>query len=409
MIEPSAAGSPLPPAERIAEIDALRGFAVLGILVMNVQSFSMPAMAYMNPALFGDLSGVDRVLWLLSHLLADKKFMTIFALLFGAGIVLLTERIERRGGSARGVHYRRTFWLIVIGLVHAYGLWHGDILVTYGICALVAYPFRRVRPGRLLAAGLSIFAVASIFYLFVGLSMPWWEPAKIEGLMETWRPPAGRIAGEIAAYRGGWLDQMPHRAGLSFFMETFLLVVQTGWRTLGLMLTGMALFKWGILSGRRSARFYRWMVALGLLVGLPVVGWGAMRNFAAGWSLEYSMFIGVQYNYWFSLLVSGGWIGAVMLACRANAMKRPTRTLAAVGRMALTNYLLQTVICTTLFYGHGFKLFGRLGRAWHPLVILFVWIVELAWSPWWLARFRFGPVEWLWRSLTYRARQPMRR
>ncbi|UCF05574.1 MAG: DUF418 domain-containing protein [bacterium] len=403
----SVTPAPVTLAERIGAIDALRGFAVLGILIMNIQSFSLVGAAYLNPTAYGDLSGANRWVWIISHIIADKKFMTIFSMLFGAGIVLMTDRIEARGSGARGIHYRRTMWLIVIGLLHAYLLWYGDILFTYGLCALLVYLFRRLSPGKLFAIGLVSFAIGSITFLFFGYSVPYWPQEAVRNTMGTWRPGLEVVTRELEAFRSGWLGQLKMRITQSLFLQTFYFLMQAGWRSGGLMLIGMAFYKWDILTGRRSKRFYAWLVAIGCAVGLPLVIIGVYRNFAAGWSLEYSMFLGSQFNYWGSVFVSSAFIGAMMLVSTYAMFRRLTGVLAAVGRMALTNYLMQTVICTTVFYGHGFGLFGRVERMWHPLIIVAVWIPQLVWSPLWLRHFRFGPAEWLWRTLTYRKSQPM--
>ena len=401
--------TPTFPSERIVALDALRGFAILGILIMNVQSFSMIGSAYINPAAYGDLTGLNKLVWIVSHVFADKKFMTLFAMLYGAGIVLLTGRIEAKGRSPRGVHYRRTLWLIVIGLMHAYLLWSGDILVTYGMCALVVYLLRHLSPRRLLTVGLVSFAFGSLLYFLAGFSMPWWPQEEVRNMLHSWQSEPDAIAREVAAYRGGWLGQMPGRARSAWFIETTYFLYHTLWRTGGLMIIGMAFFKWGVLTGQRSKRFFASLIAAGFGIGLPLIAVGVYRNFKAGWSMEYSMFLGMQYNYWGSIFVSAAYIGILMLAIRSRPLRRITGVLASVGRMAFTNYLMQTVLCTLLFYGHGLGLFGRVERIWHPLIIVCVWTLELVWSPLWLSRFRFGPVEWLWRSLTYRSLQPMRR
>ncbi len=400
--------SPLAPSRRIVSIDALRGFAILGILIMNIQSFSMVTAAYMNPAAYGDLSGINRWVWIISYIIADKKFMTIFAMLFGAGIVLMTARIEEKGQKPASVHYRRTLWLILIGLAHAHLLWHGDILVNYGLCGLIAYLFRKKSPGGLLAWGIALFSVASLIYFFFGLTVRFWPEEAVRSNLDFWKPGLETVARELEAFRGGWLEQMPLRTRNSFLMETFVFLIQSGWRTLGLMLAGMAFYKWGIFSGERSRRFYFRFIAAGLLAGLPLVIYGARANFAHGWKFEYSMFLGWQWNYWGSVFISCAYIGGVALASGWSSLGRVPGVLAAVGRMALTNYLAQTLICTTIFYGHGFGLFGRVERMWHPLIIAAVWIVQLVWSPLWLKYFRFGPAEWLWRSLTYLRFQPIR-
>jgi uncharacterized protein len=150
----SKISQPIRPSQRIVALDALRGFAILGILIMNIQSFAMIEAAYFNPTAYGDLTGLNKWVWILSHMLADQKFMTIFSMLFGAGIILFTTRAEAKGRSALKLHYRRTFWLLVIGLLHAYLLWTGDILVPYALCALVVVLFRKWSPTMLAIVGL---------------------------------------------------------------------------------------------------------------------------------------------------------------------------------------------------------------------------------------------------------------
>ena len=159
---------PTPAAERIVALDVLRGVALLGILVMNVQSFSMIEAAYFNPTAYGDLTGANYVVWLVAHIFFDQKFMAIFSMLFGAGIVLMASRVEASGGRPAGLHYRRTFWLIVFGLLHTHLFWFGDVLFVYGVCGLWVYLFRKVRPGWLLTFGLLILSVSFLLYLFFG-------------------------------------------------------------------------------------------------------------------------------------------------------------------------------------------------------------------------------------------------
>jgi len=149
------------------------------------------------------------------------------------------------------------------------------------------------------------------------------------------------------------------------------------------------------------------MMLAGFMMGLPLIGWGIHQNFAAGWSLEFSMFLGVQHNYWGSLAMVAGYIGIIMLVCKSGNPGRLRRALAATGRMAFTNYLMQTVICTWIFYGHGMGLFGQVERWVQILIVLGIWCIQLIISPLWLRYFRYGPVEWLWRSLTYAKLQSM--
>jgi uncharacterized protein len=174
------------------------------------------------------------------------------------------------------------------------------------------------------------------------------------------------------------------------------------------MLLGMALFKLGILTGRAESRTYRRMIGAGLMVGLPLIGLGIQRNFAAAWAAPDFLFIHSLLNYWGSIPVALGWVGVVMLTLKSGLALDITSRLSAVGRLAFTNYILQTVICTTIFYGHGLGLFGSIDRSGQLLVVFAVWGFQLWLSPLWLRSFRFGPLEWLWRSLVYVKVQPMR-
>ena len=405
-----SAAAPLAPAERSATLDTLRGFALLGILVMNIQLFAMPGAAYTNPTAYGDLSGANWWVWLVSHVFFDQKFMTIFSLLFGAGILVFAERAEGRAQSARGLHYRRMAWLLVFGLLHAYGLWLGDILVTYAICGMLVFPLRKRKPATLLAIGTALIAVSSALWLLLGFTMRFWPPEIVEEVQRgDWLPPPDAIASEIAIYQSGWWTQMQERVPTSFEFQTFDFLIWGLWRAGGLMLIGMALSKVGVLTGQRSTAFYARMTVLGFAIGVPTIAYGVYRDVLANWDVRYSFFIGSQWNYWGSLFLTAGWMGLVLIAARTQALTAITSRLGAVGRMAFTNYLLHTIICTTIFYGHGLGYFGQMPRTGQALIVLEIWVLQLALSPVWLRHFHFGPMEWLWRSLTYCSAQPFRR
>ena len=405
---PNPVAAPVAEASRIDAIDVLRGVAVLGILVLNIQAFAMPGAAYFNPTAYGDLEGANLYVWVAGRMFADQKFMTIFSMLFGASIVLMTERAEARGEAPR-VHYCRMGWLLVIGLLHAHLLWSGDILFLYAVCGMLVYPLRRQPPGRLLVLGIALLAIASAFSVWTGVTLPYWpEEARSDLIRDVWQPPPEMISGELAAYRGGWLEQQPIRSESALEFETYILITWGLWRAGGLMLIGMALFRSGVFSAERSPRFYVALIAVAAALGLPLVAYGIATDFARGWPL-WSFFLGAQFNYWPSIAVSLGYVGVVMVACRTASLHALTRPFAAVGRTALTNYLLQTILCTTLFYGHGFGWFGSVDRVGQLGVVAAVWAVQLAASPLWLRRYRFGPAEWAWRSLTYGARMPLRR
>jgi uncharacterized protein len=387
--------------ERIVSLDVLRGFAVLGILIMNIQNFSMIGAAYLNPMAYGNMEGMNKWVWMLSHILADNKFMTIFSILFGAGIILFTERLKAKDIHSLAIHYRRMLWLLLFGMAHAYLLWSGDILVAYAISGLWVVLFRKAKPKTLLIVGIILFSIASVLSLFSGVSLPFMPEESKAELMQSWLPNQEHVTAELEAFQGSWIQQMPMRVEDSIWMQTFLFFYLMAWRVGGLMLLGMALFKTGILSGEKSKAFYLRLTLIGLLLGLAIVIYGMKTNLDNDFSMEYSFFFGSQFNYWGSVLVSLGYIGGVILCVKMNVLGFLQKSLAAVGRTAFTNYLLQTIICTGLFYGHGLGLFGKLERSEQIAVVFGIWIFQLVVSPIWLNYYKYGPFEWLWRSLTY--------
>lgn len=393
--------SPVETSDRIESLDVLRGFAVLGILVMNIQAFAMPGAAYFNPTAYGDLNGLNFFTWLASYLLVDQKFMSIFSLLFGAGICLFADRAEARSGRSVGLHYRRMFYLLVFGLIHAYLLWSGDILVAYALCGSVIFLLRNRSPRALVVSGLVVFVVASVLSIGIGMTTEFIPEKDVAEIVAAWAPDATKIEAELLAYRGGWFVQQAQRISDTLVMHTMALPTELLWQSAGIMLMGMALYRWHILSAVRNDRFYCCLALIGFGVGLPVVAAGAWWNFAAGWNWERSMFLGSQFNYWGSLAMAFGYVGLVMVAVRRGWFSALQMRLAAAGRMAFTNYIAQTLICTTIFYGHGFGLFGRIDRWQQAIIVIAIWVIQLWWSPLLMRRFRYGPLEWSWRALTY--------
>ncbi len=408
MSTPAARDSaPVPETERIEALDLLRGAAVLGILLVNMQIFAMPSAATANPYALGQPSVSDVLVWSVIEVLAESKFITIFALLFGAGVVLMTRRLEERGGSPARLHYRRMSWLLVFGVVHAYLLWHGDILVLYAVCGMLVYPARRLSARALAVLGVILMGLAMASALLAGYS---WESFPDEfkaAWQQYWQPSPSDIAEEIAAFKGGWLAQEPVRAGYSSEFHFQDMIAWDLWRVGGLMLLGMALLKADILTGRKSRQQYGQLAAVGLTAGLSLSAWGLSRFHAAGWRLPDAVFFVPQWNYWGSLLAALGYIGLLLTIWKADAMRSLTSRLVAVGRTAFSCYILETVICTTIFYGHGLGLFGDFNRVQQLVLTGGVWAALLILAPAWLRRFRYGPLEWLWRTLTYGHRVPI--
>jgi uncharacterized protein len=400
------------PEDRIMSLDVLRGFALLGILVINIWLFALPRAGWFNPTLYGDFSGIDRAAWVVSHVFFERKFVTLFTFLFGAGIVLFTESKKRKSQPALRLHFRREFWLLIIGLGHAYLLWYGDVLVAYAVCGFVLVFVRTWRPRRLLALGVVLFAIPSVIYLVSGAGYALADAgtqASIEAsiLAGTGADPSA-INEEIAAYRGSWTEQLAYRMPIVASLQTTSFVLESAWIYGGLMTIGMALYKWGVLSNQRSTRFYRRLLIGSGTAGLSLILTGVWYRELVGWETARVLLFAWQFNHWGSLLLALAYVAGIALLCRAAADSRVTTALSAVGRTAFSNYLLQTVLATTIFYGHGLGLFGALSRAELLAVVVGIWAIQIPLSVAWLNRFQFGPLEWIWRTLTYGRRQPLR-
>ena len=391
---------PTPPSERIISLDALRGFALLGILLINVWAFSMPEQTLLNPTVYGDFTGANYWAWAVSHVFAQNKFITLFSALFGAGILLFIDSKEEKGQDALRLHYRRNAVLIAIGLMHAYLLWYGDILVAYGVTALVVVAFRDFEARKLAAVGAAFLLFIPMTELLAAVTLGG------DAIAGQWAPSEAAIRQQVAAYRGGWVEQLDHRVSSSIGRQTTGFINGSFWQVGGTMLLGMALYRWGVLTGERSSAFYRRLVGLGV-VGLAITVAGVLYIETNDWSADAALFWR-QFIYVGSFPLASGYLGLVMLYARRRPDGPVTRGLAAVGRTAFTNYLLQTVIATTVFYGHGLGLFGSVTRVEQLGFVVAVWAVQVVLSVLWLRYFRFGPVEWVWRTLTYGERQSMR-
>ena len=421
---------PIGAAERIVAIDTLRGVAVLGILVMNIYAFAMPFPAYNNPLLWGGTEWYNLGTWFVTHVFFDQKFMTIFSLLFGAGIVIISERAAQRGNASANFFLRRQLWLGAIGAAHGYLLWVGDILFAYAVVGAAVLPFQALPPRRLMAIAVALLAVAPLLSFTTAgyveeLQQRAAVIAELEANGETlnaeqrdvqqeWSdvapflsPGAAEVQEDLAAYRGRYFGIVAFRAPTVASLQTDAMLFFILWRVGGLMLLGMAAMKLNVLSAERPARFYRQMQLIGYGIGLPLTLFSAYDLYAHQWNGIYVLRAGMLSNYVGSLLVAAGHIATVMLAVKSGFWPKLMARFSAVGRMALTNYLAHSVILTSVFYGYGLGLYGHVPRLVQMTFVAAVIGLQLAWSPEWLSRFRFGPCEWLWRSLTYGRRQPM--
>jgi uncharacterized protein len=418
--------APVEAAERVEALDTVRGFALLGILLMNICNFGMPWAAEANPTVWGGSTGADYWLWWIQAVFWSGKMRALFSICFGAGVIYLTSRAEAKGASAAEVYYRRTFWLMLFGMIHAYLLWYGDILYFYALSGLLLYPLRRMQPRWLMvigvvmvlstciSSGISANDTKSSRDSYRGIPQYAQVAREVEGarssykgMVRDWQPSAERLENEIKAYRGSYAAAYGHRVEVRASLDAQAFYSTGNWDILAFMLIGMALAQWGVFAGSWPRRTYAWVALAGLSTGTAVGVWAANHEAASGFSAmaateSYAVYQLVR------LLMAMGYLAAIVGVVQARWLESLTRPLSAVGRMAFTNYILHTLICTTIFYGHGLGWFGKLKRHELYYVVAAVWLLQLIISPLWLRAFRFGPLEWCWRSLTYWQRQPMR-
>ncbi|MCJ7555534.1 MAG: DUF418 domain-containing protein [Gammaproteobacteria bacterium] len=393
--------TPLPAAERLNRPDQLRGLAVLGILPVNILLFSGPFAALANPMVWGEMRGPNAVAWWLTHLFFEQKFLTLFCILFGAGLVMQRLRLGP-GPEAWRVHRRRMAVLFVLGLVHSYAIWYGDILAPYAICGLLLWPATRWPARWLWSLGLLFLTVPGIINWLAWFSLAGWSGAALEALERSWQPHLADLLTEIAAYRGDWLSQMRERVPQALYMQLQLFPMASAWRLLGSMLLGMAAMRSDLLAGTGSlpGRKLRAWACLLAGLGLALTAWGALELVGAGMSPTRAALLSGQPLYWGSLAMAWAYL---LLFPRNGCSGWVGTGLACAGRTALSNYLLQSLLCMGIFYGTGLAMFGQLQRWQLLLLALTIGAGQLIASRAWLSRFERGPMEQLWRRLSYRA------
>lgn len=383
---------------RIHSLDLLRGFAVLGILIMNITSFSQINIAYMNPTIGAGLEGYNQYFHAFNYIFADTRFMSIFSILFGAGVVLFTNNAVSKGNKAGILHFKRMFWLLLFGFVHAYLIWEGDILVTYAICGCLIFLLRKKTIRALLIISIILFIVPLTFNLmtYYGLTMD-----ELESTFAFFHPSSEQIATEIKIMQGSFLEQMPTRLENAIEFQTFVFLIETFWRSTSLMLLGMILYRKGVLSAEKPISYYNKMILIGFGIGLIVSLMGLNQSYDSEWSGAYVMSIGANYKIVSGLFMAIGYIGFVIWCFKKGVFKKLQNRLQATGRMAFTNYIGMSIICTLIFNGHGLGLYGTLDRLQQFLIVGAIWVLILIVSPLVLKKYRFGPLELLWRKLTY--------
>lgn len=396
----SPAPAPVEAARRIRTLDVLRGLAILGILAVNAPFFAAPWQTALNPNLEPlSIEGGPAWPWFVPHVFFEAKFITLFSLLFGASVFLVGGE---RGDLERGkVLRRRLGWMLLFGIIHGAAIWFGDILLVYAISGFVVMFARSWTPRTLMTVGAGAYLAMQAFAFLSG-ALVGIVPA--EALQEMrammWEPAAQDVSAAIASFSGSFIDSLiaNFRAWAQFVPHEMYSAVP---RTIAVMMVGLALFKWGFMSGAATAWVY-WLVAAIGAAALALVAWQARINHAAEFEFVHMQSRGVLVNQSLSILITLLYASLLILCVKSGALRFLTNALAPVGQMAFTNYIAQSLIMTAIFYGgRGLGLYGQLEREQLMFVVAAVWALQLIWSPLWLARFRMGPLEWIWRRLSY--------
>ncbi|MHC4211211.1 MAG: DUF418 domain-containing protein [Planctomycetota bacterium] len=444
---------PVPAPERIAALDVLRGVAIFGIFMVNMQFFAMPMMELFTPPLGDDAATGDVVSWAVVKTLFEYKFISIFSMMFGMGMVVQMKRAEAKGRPFAPVYLRRLLVLMLIGLAHALLLWYGDILFAYSLAGLLVFVVMLFRPRTwvllLLAAAtillsLSIIGCFSAVGAITGSKRPGVAThAKTTAVEPEAEPEAGPEAEgpfvvektsddqwervkaafervkkkdmdgwreiETIAYKEGPLSLTLIVRAVTFgIIMTFMTLGGFMFRVIGMFLLGAALMQLDFFSPRRR-RWHWWMCAVGLPLGVAGELFAVSLLGTAGKIVTWGVAMSDPLHQVSSLVLCLGYVGAVTVVVNGGVLKWCTAMFAAVGRLALSNYLLQTFISTTLMYWWGLAWFADVSRPRQIALVLAIYACQILGSVLWLRVFSIGPFEWLWRSLTYLRPQPLLR
>jgi uncharacterized protein len=409
----SLAVAPITAGERIEVLDVLRGFALLGILLVNTHFFALPFTAFaMEPHGFPALA--DRVSEWLVRFAAQGKFYTLFSFLFGLGFAIFVTRAEAKGQRGGRLFVRRLLGLLLIGTVHAFLIWPGDILMTYAVGGFVLLLFRNRQPRTLLLWALALTLLAPLLMfgfaglIELGMRNPESRAEVEKGLAEQAQTMRGIYDDGLVAYATDSFARVTARRALDvavywtwapFFMPSVL----------AMFLVGLWAHKRGILQDVPGhlpfiRKLWAWTLPIGI-VGNAVMTY--VMEYANPTVPSFFGAFGQVFGAVGAPALSMFYASSLVLLWHSGWRER-LRPLTYVGRMALTNYLLQSVVCTLIFYGYGLGMFAKLRPLyWIPLALV-IYAAQIPFSKWWMARFQFGPAEWLWRSLTYGKAQPMR-
>lgn len=424
--------------QRIHVLDAVRGFALLGILLMNIPFFGMPELLNYNLSIRNEFSGPNYYTWWIVNFLFEGSMRGLFSLMFGAGMMLLTTRLSARADidSVAEIYHRRMIWLLLFGFFNAFVLlWPGDILYSYAICGLFLFPFRSMKARYvLLVAGIImvLFTVKTSYQDFEPLRtrnealviqkidttktklsedqkemLMKWKGFQEKQKLSTKKKEVEKSARKV---KGSYSTLLPYYTDLNVMLQTTAFYQANFLDCLIFILIGIAFYKLKIITGERSQRFYLVMALLGYLVALPLAYWRLNLSLTEKFDLikvlEKVPFDTYEIR---RLGLTLGHLGLLMFVYKAGIFRFLFNAWAKVGQMAFSNYLLQSIICGLYFYGFGFNQFNELQRYQLYLVVLAVWAFNILFSYVWLHFFTMGPFEWVWRSLTYRRVQAIRR
>lgn len=428
---------PVDKAERISTIDMIRGVALFGILLMNIPGFGFHWFGW-DALRRGPQSGADYYTMEVIAVFFEGTMRGLFSMLFGAGMLLFTinKKDSLNGPSVGELYYRRLLILVGFGVINAFVfLWIGDILFFYGLCGMVLYPFRKLAAKWLIVIGICFLAVAvwksQIWYGDTREQRAKYKEAKAAEKAgkkltdeqtaaiaswterENWKPDPQDRDRDVREVRSNYASVFSHYLRQNAENEIWGTYHWAIWDCLGMMFLGMALFKLGYFSNTPSTSTYLMGLLVGYGVGIPV-GYAIFSKEMIESVRNYGAFVDnyrVSFNSLYDLkrvCLSVGHASLIMLVYRSRVVPWLMKGLANVGQMAFTNYLMQSLICTFIFHGYGLGYYNKL--AFHQLyfVVFGVWVFQFIFSAIWLRYFRFGPFEWLWRSMTYWKKQPMR-
>lgn len=385
--------------KRSVLVDAIRGIAILGILMMNAIGFSMPFSAYTNPTAFGNFDGLNAVSWGFTHLLFDRKFITLLSLLFGVGIAILAERYRLNDKRASFLHFKRMAVLLIFGLIHAYGIWAGDILFFYAICGALAYGLINARQPTLYKVATILIGISIGMTVLGQWGLPYYSENEMAIFTTSWAPPEHHLQLEIAAYTGSLSEQFSQRISSAVLLQTYGLFGLMLWFGTGLMILGIALYRQGLFNGQINTTTLLTLGAIFLCVGLATSSAGITFNNHHQWDALKSTYQGSLFNQLGSLITALGYLLLIVGIYQKGMFISFFEKMANVGRLALSNYLMQSIVFTFIFYGFGLGLFGQFQRWQLVLLVILAWLIQLYGSQMYLRYFKIGPFEYLWRKL----------